>query len=373
MDLSIVEQRRFLRKRGVAEWNSLRAKFPQFVPCLSGGLWEWANFRGARLRGVNLSGASLTQIDFAHADLREADLGGASLQRSHFNNANLSQANLKGANLTDCNLNGAILKYADLTRAVLVNVAVANENGASTTDLTNATIDETRFTSEEESKAGSGILELTLIDTLDKANFVRPSDLHDYLERAFKYAHRATSPEKNRYPSLVQESLDKIKALRRIVRYDDAPGQLVAVIDLISNELIAYLKKHPKELHNIRPRQFEELIAEILFKKGWEIQLTPETRDGGYDIYAISNSTLGQRQRWLIECKKNAPENKVGIAVVRALYGARTLIGLEDSRLMLATTSVFTRGVEHMANSRYDLFLRDHDDVLNWIHEYNSA
>lgn len=370
MDLSIVKQRKLLRKRGVTEWNNIRVKYPLFVPCLAGGIWEMANLSWANLRGVNLSGASLSRVNFTQTDLRGANLSMACLRDSFLTDADLSHANLTGADLTDCNLNGTVLKNANLTHAKLVNVAVADENGISTTDVSDAIIDNTLFTSEEQTKAGSGFLELTTIDTLDKANFVRPSDLYDYIERAFKYTQNDRSPENNQFPTLVEQSLNRIKAIRKLFQYNNVPDQLVVVVNHISKELIRYLKEHPRELHNIRPRQFEELVAEILLCKGWEVQLTPQTRDGGYDIYAISNRALGHPQQWLIECKKYAAENTVGIGIVRALYGVRALRGLENSRLMLATTSRFTQGVENLATSRYDLYLRDYSDVIEWIREY---
>ena len=60
------------------------------------------------------------------------------------------------------------------------------------------------------------------------------------------------------------------------------------------------------------PRQFEELICEILAGFGWEVQLTPATRDGGYDMFAISQDLVaGVQTSWIIECKKYSAEKKV--------------------------------------------------------------
>ena len=41
------------------------------------------------------------------------------------------------------------------------------------------------------------------------------------------------------------------------------------------------------------PRGFEELVAEMLSRLGYEVTLTPASRDGGKDIYAARRDHLG--------------------------------------------------------------------------------
>jgi restriction endonuclease Mrr len=129
-----------------------------------------------------------------------------------------------------------------------------------------------------------------------------------------------------------------------------------------------YLAKHPEGIHEITSRQFEELIAEILAGYGWDVELTPATKDGGYDLYAISKDISGLRSHWIIECKKWAPDRKVGVEIVRALYGVKS--DRKMGNALLATTSHFTHGVEAFKNSRYDLALKDYEGILQWINEY---
>jgi HJR/Mrr/RecB family endonuclease len=161
-----------------------------------------------------------------------------------------------------------------------------------------------------------------------------------------------------------------ITAIHRLYPDLAPPRRLIQVIQTISAELIKYLKAHPRELDEIRPRQFEELIAEILASFGWEVRLTPPTKDGGYDIYAITKDVSGKRIPWLIECKKYARQQRVGVDVVRCLYGTKLLLGKDEANLMLATTSHFTKGVHDFKASRYDLHLRDYEGILEWINEY---
>jgi HJR/Mrr/RecB family endonuclease len=60
----------------------------------------------------------------------------------------------------------------------------------------------------------------------------------------------------------------------------------------ITVDLIAQLRRNPEQLYNLEPRQFEELIAELLASFGWSVEPTGATRDGGYDILGISSRLL---------------------------------------------------------------------------------
>ena len=119
----------------------------------------------------------------------------------------------------------------------------------------------------------------------------------------------------------------------------------------------------------MRPRQFEELVAEILASYGWQVQLTPPTRDGGYDIFAIAKDISGVKSPWIIECKKYAEHRKVGVDIVRALYGTSAVLE-QGANALLATTSYFTKGAREFKASRYDLELKNFEAVVQWVNEY---
>ena len=66
-------------------------------------------------------------------------------------------------------------------------------------------------------------------------------------------------------------------------------------------EIIEYFKKHPRQMYNMAPRAFEELIAAIFRNQGFETTLTPESKDGGFDIIAIKHDLYTGRNTYLIE------------------------------------------------------------------------
>ena len=130
-------------------------------------------------------------------------------------------------------------------------------------------------------------------------------------------------------------------------------------------KLLREIALYPSSIHSLSPRKFEELIAQILDRQGFDVTLTGQTRDGGRDILAVKNSILGEHL-FLVECKKYAPDNPVSIAVVRQLYGV-----IEADRAtagIICTTSHFTKDAQTFAdNLRHRLSLKDYRDIESWL------
>ncbi len=141
------------------------------------------------------------------------------------------------------------------------------------------------------------------------------------------------------------------------------------------SELITALKEDDQLLSAITSRQFEEIVAEVFKSKGYEVELTKKTRDGGKDIIAIHTDSLDIRNKYFIECKYYAESNKISVDVVRALYGVKnTMDG--PNKAIVVTTSTFTsdarKFVENEASSSWDLSLVDREQLLQWLNEYKS-
>jgi len=147
---------------------------------------------------------------------------------------------------------------------------------------------------------------------------------------------------------------------------ESSRGKRVAVLSAEHwGRLLARLKEHPRDLFELRSREFEELIAELLAREGYSVHLTPWTRDGGRDVLATHGS-LGLEHLYLVECKRWSPARLVGVEIVRALYG---VVEFERATAgMLVTTSGFTNGALELARrSKHRLALNDYDDVVQWI------
>lgn len=143
--------------------------------------------------------------------------------------------------------------------------------------------------------------------------------------------------------------------------------QIVSDISSVNDEIIAKLAKEPRLLYELNSRVFEELVAELLARLGYEVTLTPMSRDGGKDILAARRDPLGTFL-FLIECKRFAPENRVGVSLVRNLYGVvqaeRATAGI------LATTSFFTEEAKAFQRRlTFQMSLRDYFGVQEWLRD----
>lgn len=112
----------------------------------------------------------------------------------------------------------------------------------------------------------------------------------------------------------------------------------------INDDLMRYIAQEPMSMHELSPREFEKIIAELFKKLGYEVKLTKQTRDGGVDIYIAKKTDLG-KFLFLVECKHYAPNRPVGIEVIRNMYGVLGMNKRKPTGGIIATTSHFAKGV----------------------------
>jgi hypothetical protein len=118
-------------------------------------------------------------------------------------------------------------------------------------------------------------------------------------------------------------------------------------------------------LETLSPREFEELVAAVLESFGWQVNLTQATRDGGYDILAIQTQLPGLDVSWIVECKKYAQDRRIGVEIVRSLYGVRDFLSIANAAIV--TTASFTRDALDFADTRGEIKLVDRSQLLAWI------
>ncbi len=147
-----------------------------------------------------------------------------------------------------------------------------------------------------------------------------------------------------------------------------ANPELIRSIVAVNDELIAHLARHPKLLYDLDPRRFEELVAELLRAQGFEPTLTPRTRDGGRDILAARSDRLGDLL-YLVECKRYAPDKKVGVERVRAIYGVTQ--AERATKGLIVTTSSFAKDAIAFASPlKYALGLHDFKALETWLNDF---
>jgi hypothetical protein len=109
----------------------------------------------------------------------------------------------------------------------------------------------------------------------------RGSISYPYSNREGAQGYSKDAPIQQAYPILFDGSSQLL-----------IPELQVAFAD-INDELFRHLAKHPELIHSLHPRKFEELVADIFRAKGFHVELTRRTNDGGKDIYAAHRNSVG--------------------------------------------------------------------------------
>ena len=116
------------------------------------------------------------------------------------------------------------------------------------------------------------------------------------------------------------------------------------------------------DIHKISPRQFEELIAELLKNLGYKCELTSLIKDGGKDIIAIQKDGVLSNNIY-VECKHYRLDNPVGIDAIKKLHS--TVIDDRVTKGIMVTTSRFTKGAQDfIKKNKWILEGKDCDDIF---------
>jgi restriction system protein len=144
--------------------------------------------------------------------------------------------------------------------------------------------------------------------------------------------------------------------------------QVIVSASSANDEIMRILKKDPTVVWKLPPRKFEEIVAEILNKQGFQVELTPASGDGGVDIYAARKDGLGQFL-YLVECKRYVPPSKVGVEIVRSLYGVLQV--QKATAGAIVTTSYFTKGAEAFQREiQHQMYLHNYIALQKWISDF---
>lgn len=134
----------------------------------------------------------------------------------------------------------------------------------------------------------------------------------------------------------------------------------------IAEFLLTDIRNNPGLIYSLSPSEFEDFVALLLIKKGYDVEVTSRVKDGGKDIIAKYRMPTGNTIITYIECKKYNVDKKVGVHYIRALYG--TIQADSINYGIVATSSSFTKGAKdfQLAN-RHHLCLADYSVLNTWL------
>jgi hypothetical protein len=148
-------------------------------------------------------------------------------------------------------------------------------------------------------------------------------------------------------------------------RLASASDQVVSAITEAA--LVNRVAWNADSLYSCTPRETEEFVASVFRSVlDCKIELTPQTRDGGYDLIGFDSSG----GPFIVEVKRYREGRRVGVSLVRQLIGVMYVNQIEHS--IVVTTSSFTRDARAAAaavesSSGLKLELRDMADIRAWL------
>jgi len=132
----------------------------------------------------------------------------------------------------------------------------------------------------------------------------------------------------------------------------------------------AYLEPiHPRdELLSLEPRDFEFLVALLFQRMEFEVEVTKQTTDGGFDV-RLQKCIAGNSELSIVECKRYS--KNVSVKEIRALLGVVERDGL--TRGLLITTGGFTRTARFEATQTNRIELIDFQKLCMLLNEHFSS
>lgn len=157
-----------------------------------------------------------------------------------------------------------------------------------------------------------------------------------------------------------EEPIELLEPQSPIIKLDDT---------IKIQQLIKSVYSDNKQLYKIHPFEFEDMIAELLRARGFLVELTKRTRDGGKDMIALHDPGGLGVNRYLVECKRWSESRPVSVGVVRSF--CYTVNDEKANKGIIFTSSYFTADAYKLKEKQKNLLdFKDGVAVLDWISEY---
>lgn len=175
----------------------------------------------------------------------------------------------------------------------------------------------------------------------------------------------------NRWRKLFTDVDFKSTELLEISTYDFFPEEPQVRIEIVAEipkleHMISAICLDNRKLYEIQPTDFEELVAEMLRKEGWEVKLTKKTRDGGYDMLGLQQIG-GIEFKMIAEVKRWAQHRKIGVDIIRGFQSVILSQGVNKG--IIFTSSSFTKDAKDYRglHAPHLIDLRDYNDIIGWM------
>ncbi len=116
-------------------------------------------------------------------------------------------------------------------------------------------------------------------------------------------------------------------------------------------------------IFNLTPREFENEIAAIYSKMGYDVKITTFTNDEGVDVIAIK-----EKVRFAIQCKRLQKDKVISRPELQKLYGGMASVKARRG-IFVATCKFSTPAIEFARNNRIECIdLEQLVEIINKIY-----
>lgn len=142
---------------------------------------------------------------------------------------------------------------------------------------------------------------------------------------------------------------------------------LITDLRMVNQRILDRIGRRSEAMRDLTPRQFEELVAELFIEKGYDVELTQQTRDGGKDLIIMNRSDIGNFMVYA-ECKHYRPDRPVGVDIITQLLGR---INFDRATAgMVVTSSYFSPDAKDFQSQiEHQMSLIDYVKLSSWIEQ----
>lgn len=156
-------------------------------------------------------------------------------------------------------------------------------------------------------------------------------------------------------------------------RRKEADGKFEKVEAFVSKEFYQNLQKNPEALPSVSKSDFEALCAEIFSRKGFEVDLFRDTKDGGIDFLAVKGDEIDPLI-FAVQCKQ--PDQRVGKSrkslgrpVVQQIYGAAKAWDLAGA-VAISGSTYSDDAAKFAMNKPEEIKLYNAQNIIEWLSNY---
>jgi restriction system protein len=206
---------------------------------------------------------------------------------------------------------------------------------------------------------GSDFSQLEVLSHFNDSDALKRFRASEYGQRLLhrpEMAHPGVRWVLDLLPSNPQHAINVIDAYVTAYGFRLPDGRLSGLWDASALISARYMsRKSPdgtEALRGLTPRQLEQLVARLYTEMGYECELTPPTKDGGWDVSAKAERP-GQREYRVIDCAHYT--GTVPIMKVRAILGVANKERATSAVLLTTGRISRTARAEAAGNSKVDL------------------